>query len=245
MTDRALQVVPALTDLSDGDVDRGVGYVGYLDLVEGASLTEGLPDRMRQAYDPIGLGYPVLMERDNYWQDSRDSGTENSAPVWHLDRAAWEAAGGETIGTVDLPAPKDIQEGTGTDRTVAGMMQVGNGRLVVLGGLLPTPTEEFAHWYGLSPHSLSIGGQELLLRALTVPASRDDSGAPSPSDGGAGPDAAPDPTTETVGGASQPVSSEAGPTTGRPLPATGGGAALVGMLLAVLLAVVRTPRRRG
>jgi hypothetical protein len=46
------------------------------------------------------------MERDQYWPCSpscEESITVNSAPMWTVDREAWEGAGGETIATADPP----------------------------------------------------------------------------------------------------------------------------------------------
>ena len=37
------------------------------------------------------------------------------------------------------------------------------GRLVIFGGLLPQPTEDYPHWFGLDPYTLSVPGQQLLL----------------------------------------------------------------------------------
>ena len=56
----------------------------------------GLYKRARQMFDPVGLGYPLLMERDQYWPcdaSCEESITQNSSPMWTVDRAAWEAAG--------------------------------------------------------------------------------------------------------------------------------------------------------
>jgi hypothetical protein len=46
-------------------------------------------------------------------------------------------------------------------------MPLGAGRLVVFGGVLPQPTEEYAHWFGLNGYTVSLSGQKLLLEALT------------------------------------------------------------------------------
>jgi hypothetical protein len=121
-------------------------------------------------YDATGLGYPLLMERDGYWTDEGPQGaseTKNSAPIWLVDRDAWEQAGGVTIGTADPPADrKQTSEGTNEDRTTIGTMEAGKGRIVIFGALLPQPTEKFAHWFGLNGYTISAAGQTMLLRAL-------------------------------------------------------------------------------
>lgn len=167
LTDAALQLLP---DLLEEGLDPQVahGYVGYADLVDGHWLTEGLHSWARQMYDPIGLGYPVLMERDGYWSSNEDSGTENSAPIWTVDRETFEDAGGVTVGTADPPEDrKGTSEGDDTSRIEIGEIERGDGRIVLFGALLPQPTEEYEHWFGLDPYTVSIAGQEMMLRALT------------------------------------------------------------------------------
>jgi hypothetical protein len=169
LTDGALGLLPRMVDIPKGAVEASTSYVGYADLDRSHPWTEGLYKRARQMFDPVGLGYPLLMERDQYWPCSPqcdESGTQNSAPARTVDRAAWEKLGGVTVGTADPPGGKAPAEGTGTDRTSIGTLRVGRGRIVIFGALLPQPTEDFDHWFGVNPYTVSIPGQQLLLRAL-------------------------------------------------------------------------------
>jgi hypothetical protein len=169
LTDGALGLLPGLLDIPADAIESTTSYVGYADLDRGHPWTEGLYKRARQLFDPVGLGYPLLMERDQYWPCSPtcdDSGTENSAPARTVDRAIWEKLGGVTVGTADPLGGKAPGEGTATDRTSIGILERGAGRIVVFGALLPRPTEDFDHWFGVNPYTVSIPGQQLLLRAL-------------------------------------------------------------------------------
>jgi hypothetical protein len=169
LTDRALGLLPGLVDIPGDAVEATTSYVGYSDLDREHPWTRGLYKRARQTFDPVGLGYPLLMERDQYWPCSPtcdESGTRNSAPAQTVERAAWENLGGVTVATADPPGGKAQAEGTRTDRTAIGTLRVGKGRIVVFGALLPQPTESFDHWFGLNPYTVSIPGQQLLLRAL-------------------------------------------------------------------------------
>ena len=38
--------------------------------------------------------------------------------------------------------------------------------MVIFGALLPMPTEQYDHWFGLDAYTISPSGQQLLLRAL-------------------------------------------------------------------------------
>ena len=173
LTDAALKMVPNLLDIPSKAVERGYAYVGYSDLDRSHPWTEGLYARARQTYDPVGLGYPLLMERDQYWPcqsgggECEKSPTLNSSPIWSIERADWEKAGGVTVGTVDPPKDrKGGAEGQETNKTSIGVVDSGRGRIIIFGALLPSPSEDFDHWFGLNPYTLTIAGQEMLLNAI-------------------------------------------------------------------------------
>ena len=174
LTDSALQLLPQIAGIPASAIKQRFSYVGYSDLDHSHPWTQGLYKRARQLYNPVGLGYPLLMERDQYWPCSEDgsscdpSPTQNSAPIWTVDRATWEGKGGSTIGTADPPDNRKFgEEGTATDKTSIGVLPVGKGRVVIFGGLLPMPTEQYSHWFGLDPYTISTPGQQLLMHALT------------------------------------------------------------------------------
>lgn len=170
LTDSALKMLPKLADLTPKQMGLRFGYVGYSDLQRNHKWTHDLLVTARQMYDPTGLGYPLLMERDSYWTDDGSQGgstTRNSSPIWTIDRDAWEEAGGVTIGTVDPPEDrKATTEGTNEDLTNLGTLKLGKGRIVIFGSLLPQPTEKYPHWFGLNGYTISAAGQTMLLRAL-------------------------------------------------------------------------------
>jgi hypothetical protein len=172
LTDSALRMLPSLVGVPKKSVVKDYAYVGYSDLDRSHKWTEGLYDRARQMYDPVGLGYPLLMERDQYWPcdfrgDCENSPTKNSSAIWSVARADWEEAGGVTIGTVDPPQDrKGGAEGQGTNKTSIGILKKGKGRIVIFGALLPRPSEQHEHWFGINPYTVTIAGQELLLEAL-------------------------------------------------------------------------------
>jgi hypothetical protein len=45
-------------------------------------------------------------------------------------------------------------------------VKVGKGRIVIFGALLPQASENYDHWFGLNPYTITIAGQEMLLKAL-------------------------------------------------------------------------------
>jgi len=173
LTDSALQLLPKFGVGTPEDIRQRIGYVGYADLDLTDPLTLGLPNTARQTYDPIGLGMQTLMERDAYYEESTDSGTKNSAPIWTIDKAALDASAGEgrevrTVATADPPAdPKASTEGFNIDQATIGVVRSGAGQIVFFGGLLPRPVETNPHWYGLNAYTISFAGQTMLLRAMT------------------------------------------------------------------------------
>ena len=174
LTDSALTMIDDLTGMDGDAVEKGYAYVGYSDLDREHALTKGLYDRARQMFDPVGLGYELLMERDQYWPCDpngacEESPTKNAAPIWTIQRAVWEEGGGVTVGTADPPADrKGSTEGQETTKTNIGILKMGKGNLVIFGALLPQPTEKYPHWFGLNAYALSVPGQQLLLNALKL-----------------------------------------------------------------------------
>jgi hypothetical protein len=187
LTDSALRLLPSLTDLPKKSIAKGFGYVGYADLDRSHPLTKDLLATAWQTYAPTPIGFPLLMERDTYWGSGANSSeagdvspTKNSAAIWTVERDAWESAGGVTVGTADPPSDRkstsDTDEGVdlgfgkrfgAQDKTEIGILEVGKGRIVIFGALLPQPTEEFPHWFGLNAYSISDAGQKMLLRVLS------------------------------------------------------------------------------
>jgi hypothetical protein len=185
LTDSALSMLPDLAGIPKKAVKRDWGYVGYSDLDRSHPLTKGVLATAWQMYAGTPIGYPLLMERDSYWNsgtnnaDAGDSSpTKNNAPIWTVDRDVWESAGGVTVGTADPPADrKSVSEGNNfdgvgkrdadQDKTEIGILEVGKGRIVIFGALLPQPTEAFSHWFGLNAYAISHPAQTMLLRVLT------------------------------------------------------------------------------
>ena len=93
----------------------------------------------RQISEPLPTGYSI---------------NTNSHPQWNVEDEAWKGAGGRVVGT----------DGTGTasiDRVTFGELALGEGRIRILGSLLPFPTTEFFHPFGLSSYAITDPGYTL------------------------------------------------------------------------------------
>jgi len=141
VTDQALKALPKLGVLTADKIASSIGYVGFVDF---SNRTDALNQNLRgvasQTYDTVPIGYRF--------------GTPNSAPNWTVDQTAWEAAGGRTAGT------------NGSGRTAYGEIARGQGRIRILGALLPDPTEAFDHRYGLQSYAVTYTGYTLLQNML-------------------------------------------------------------------------------
>lgn len=96
----------------------------------------------RQITEPVPIGYRVEVNNEGLFQ-----------PEWFVDRAAWDAAGGRTVGT----------EGTddSSQRVTFGEVPVGAGQVRILGSFTPVPSTEYDHPFGLSSYAITEPGYEL------------------------------------------------------------------------------------
>jgi hypothetical protein len=141
VTDGAAPIIADVVDpITSEDITMQRADVGFADFGDRTHpLNAGLRGVASQTYDVIPIGYP-----DN----------EGQAPNWRVAEAAWAAAGGYTAGT------------NGTGQTIYGELPLGEGRVRFLGALLPQPTEEYFHPYGLQNYAVTYTGYTLLQNML-------------------------------------------------------------------------------
>ena len=185
LTDSALQMLPELTKIDKKAVNKELRLRRLLGPRPQPSADKG-PARNRVAdvradSDRLSPADGARLATGTRARTTRMPATRlrprtarRSGPV---DRDAWEAAGGETVGTADPPADrKSVEEGNNVDgarqaRRRSGQDRdrdppVGKGRIVIFGALLPQPTEKYPHWFGLNAYSISTAGQTMLLRVM-------------------------------------------------------------------------------
>ena len=144
VTDAAASALDELGLVPGSAITMAEHYVGFVDFGDRSHpLNAGLRGVASQTYDTVPIGYRF--------------GDENSAPNWKLESAAWEADGGVTLGT------------NGSGQTIYGEKPLGKGRVRFLGALLPDPTEEFDHPYGLQSYAVTYTGYTLLENMLRRP----------------------------------------------------------------------------
>jgi hypothetical protein len=178
LTDGALRALPELTSIPPEAIARTTVYAGQVtfDSEPGKSTVKdplaqkpvtieqpgarfNIGNR-RQIFEPTPLGFPIQ-------PDTRSNADASFAYQWHVDKAAFEAAGGRVAGTsVDAEARDAAPV---HDRVTLGEVKVGKGQVRILGGALPQPTTEYNHPYGLEPYALTYTGFILVRNLLEVP----------------------------------------------------------------------------
>jgi hypothetical protein len=196
LTDGAITGLAALeTGIADEAIRSGVYYAGYIDFNDGDGPTfdehqltrdiqrEGTAsgrqtldgteyhDR-RQTYEPVPTGHlvggPATCSRGC------------DAPIHVVDPAAWESAGGTHLGRSYVrPGPDG---GAGYAGVSLGELRLDAGTIRIIGALLPEPTQDNFHPYGLSSHALTYTGYQLFENATTW----QNVGRTDPADGGDG-----------------------------------------------------------
>ena len=100
----------------------------------------------RQTYEPVPLGY------------SLNDGGDNS-PIWFVRHAAWTKSLGKK--------QRAVASAVARDEIAYGEVKWRGGRVRIHGALLPDPTKEFDHTFGLSDYALTWAGYQLLQNLLT------------------------------------------------------------------------------
>jgi hypothetical protein len=153
LTDGALQDLAGMGLVPSSAVGSDLVYAGFVDVNQSDPLGQGLHSSLsRQTYEPVPVGYPI----DNTFSSS--TSTVHS-PAWWVDQTTWEAAGGRTAGT------------TGTSKTSFGELAVGQGKVRILGSLLPDPSGDASHPFGVSDYGVTYVGYRLFENLLDASAS--------------------------------------------------------------------------
>jgi hypothetical protein len=144
LTDEGIKVLEKLDVVADGSVTKNLTNAGHVDITDFEDpYAANLNSTASQTYYEVVLGYTVT----------------NNAPHWSVPTDAWTAAGGVSVGTV------------ASGRTGLGRISYGNGRVAILGALLPPPTEKNEHLYGLADYGVTVTGGQILNNMLGLAAS--------------------------------------------------------------------------
>ncbi|MEO6204444.1 MAG: hypothetical protein ABIO67_03545, partial [Mycobacteriales bacterium] len=199
LTDKALHALGSLDLIAADKVKDLKVYQPYTDFSDFADpLARGLRRNARQLVEAAVLGY----------------GIGNSAsPMTAVDPDAFAAAKGKVVGTT-------------TGQVTLGRLVVGKGMVQLIGGALPTPTEDNDHRYGLRDFALTYSGLYVMENAVRYDAAGLGAAAPV--------------------GSTVPTNPVVTPTTGAggALAATGAGSETAALGLGLALLALLARRRR-
>ncbi len=148
LTDRALHLLGDFGIVAPAAVKDIKVYQPYANISDHEHpMVEGLRGNARQLAEATLVGY----------------GIGNSAsPMTVVTTSAFEAAGGHVVGTTGNNSGSS-DDGT---QTSVGELAVGAGKIRIMGGGLPMPTETQDHRYGLKDFALSYSGLYILENSL-------------------------------------------------------------------------------
>ncbi len=175
LTDGALQLLPELTGIKGNAVAKQTVYAGQTTFAT-ASGKNTNDDRLarfvaqpgarfnsgnrRQMFEPTPLGFAI---------QNASGSDESNARQYDVDKAEWEKAGGRTAGTSADSGTRDAAPVY--SRVTLGELKKGKGQIRIAGALLPQPTEEFDHPYGLEPYAVTYTGYIVMRNLLDTTAS--------------------------------------------------------------------------
>jgi hypothetical protein len=188
LTDAAVAGLPALgTGITPEQVKGGFFYAGWMDFDDGSGqptydthplafdvnkegTAEGQAtvsgqrfDNRHQTYEPVPIGYYVGPGGSGNAACTSD---RCDSPNWIVDQAAWEAGGGSVAARTLIRATTEPGSPTSTGVSL-GEMPFGNGTIRIAGALLPDPTEENFHPFGLFSYSLTYTGYQVFENLVT------------------------------------------------------------------------------
>jgi hypothetical protein len=143
VTDSATQALADLGVVTAGSVQEGRTYMGYTDIIDRShAMAAKMIGFSRQTYEGVPIGYAL----------------GGAAPNWYLPMA--EAQKGKVVGTLTLGGA------LGATHANYGEIPLGEGRIRYLGALLPDPTQENYHPYGLASYATTYAGNQFFLNML-------------------------------------------------------------------------------
>lgn len=148
LTDKALHALGSMGVVPPSAVQNINVYQPYANIRDlSHPMVEGLRANARQLVEATVLGYSI---------------GNSASPMTVVTKAAWEGAGGKTIGTTG-PGSGGSDDQT---RTSIGELPLGAGKIRIVGGALPTPTEKNDHRFGLRDYGLTYSGLYIMENSI-------------------------------------------------------------------------------
>ncbi|HEX8053781.1 MAG TPA: M14 family zinc carboxypeptidase [Thermoleophilaceae bacterium] len=112
----------------------------------------------RQMFEPTPLGFAIQTE---------DGGDASFARQYAVDKETWEKAGGRSVAASADAGARDA--GPIFDQVTIGELKLGSGQIRIAGALLPQPSEEYDHEWGIEPYAVTYTGYTVARNLLDQP----------------------------------------------------------------------------
>ncbi len=144
LTDAALEFFD-ISGLTTNAVDVELAYMGGIRMDLSHEMLKGVRGGVKQTYEPTPLGW----------------GTSGAAPNWGIDPAAFTAMEGSSIAGL-VCGGSNLGQNCDSKDIALGYVDIGSGRIQFMGAILPDPTEEFYHPYGLDDYATTYSGNQVV-----------------------------------------------------------------------------------
>ncbi len=166
LTDGAVRALPELTSVDPAAIERRTVYAGQMSFAEtagddttdeplaenvrqpGSRFNGGDEQKRRQTFEPTPLGFSI--------QNQTSGADEAHARQYHVAKDAFEAAGGNVTATSADSGTRNAS--ADFENATLGGVPLGQGRIRIAGALLPQPSTEFDHTFGLEPFAVTYTG---------------------------------------------------------------------------------------
>jgi hypothetical protein len=141
LTDGGLKLLAKMKVVPKSAIERTVHNAGHIDIEDfDDRYMKKVHTTASQTYYEVPLGYSVDLD---------------TAPHVTVAREAWEGKGGKSLAYI-----------TDEARIGLGRLELGKGTIGIIGALLPRPTEEFDHFFGIADYAVTVTGGQILNNML-------------------------------------------------------------------------------
>jgi hypothetical protein len=181
LTDGALRLLGTMGFVAPSAIAKHHVYAGYLGFTRDGGATDTYADPLatninqpgaaegsghrHQTFEPVPLGFDIGSRTSCSGQPPPTGpATQCTSPVWTVLQSAWEAplqgANSRTVGQINANFPG------GGNRAGFGELQLGCGRVRIMGALIPMPTERYYHPFGLANYAVTYSGYQAFKNLL-------------------------------------------------------------------------------
>jgi Zinc carboxypeptidase len=162
LTDGALRALSEFSSIPASAISQQRVYVGQTTFAKGEG-EDTLDDPLAANVDQPGSRFNTGMRRQMFEPTPlgfaiQEPGGANAAysRQWQVTKEEWEKAGGRTAGTSADSGDSDA--GPVYSQVTLGELKRGKGQIRIAGALLPQPSEEFDHQFGIEPYAVTYTG---------------------------------------------------------------------------------------